>query len=312
MKKNLLFAFALIFSASVSAQTVTWPCSVDRATKESNIKATVEGSTTITAKDIVMGSDIAIQQKDGVNAIIAVKDATGANTNYPSDELGMIGWQPITGNAKDADGNYTNDESTADNAVAAGAYIDFTLEETDITKDLSNLSSITFAATKVGTDAVRLNAKLLAEGDANKESDWLINQEVASTFGDEYNATDDTKADPFDDKANGYNPSRNDGSKGASGGANANGISNVKLTMPDDIKAINPYILTLRVAIIATANNKQLGLSNVTFTFGGETGISTVKAATANNAAIYNLAGQKVANGFKGIVIMNGKKFIQK
>ena len=43
----------------------------------------------------------------------------------------------------------------------------------------------------------------------------------------------------------------------------------------------------------------------------GSTGINVVKAA-ANNAAIYNLAGQKVANGFKGIVIMNGRKMIQK
>jgi hypothetical protein len=43
----------------------------------------------------------------------------------------------------------------------------------------------------------------------------------------------------------------------------------------------------------------------------GSTGINVVKAA-ANNTAIYNLAGQKVANGFKGIVIKNGRKMIQK
>ena len=31
-----------------------------------------------------------------------------------------------------------------------------------------------------------------------------------------------------------------------------------------------------------------------------------------NNGAIYNLAGQKVGKDYKGIVIQNGRKFIQK
>ena len=44
----------------------------------------------------------------------------------------------------------------------------------------------------------------------------------------------------------------------------------------------------------------------------GETAIETVKAADAENAVIYNLAGQKVDNSFKGVVIKNGKKMIQK
>ena len=42
------------------------------------------------------------------------------------------------------------------------------------------------------------------------------------------------------------------------------------------------------------------------------TGIKNVKAGKANNGARYNLAGQKVDASYKGIVIMNGKKFIQK
>jgi hypothetical protein len=42
-------------------------------------------------------------------------------------------------------------------------------------------------------------------------------------------------------------------------------------------------------------------------------GIETVKAtAKAGNNAIYNLAGQKVGKDYKGLVIMNGKKTIQK
>ena len=45
---------------------------------------------------------------------------------------------------------------------------------------------------------------------------------------------------------------------------------------------------------------------------GGEAGISTLKANTANNAAIFNLAGQRVGKNFKGIVVKSGKKMIQK
>jgi len=41
-------------------------------------------------------------------------------------------------------------------------------------------------------------------------------------------------------------------------------------------------------------------------------GISTVKAQKTQNNAIYNLAGQKVGNDYKGIVIVNGRKFMQK
>ena len=44
---------------------------------------------------------------------------------------------------------------------------------------------------------------------------------------------------------------------------------------------------------------------------GGETAIKSVKAAKADGA-IYNLAGQKVNASYKGVVIKNGKKYLQK
>ena len=42
------------------------------------------------------------------------------------------------------------------------------------------------------------------------------------------------------------------------------------------------------------------------------TGIQTVKAENAANAVIYNLAGQKVSENYKGVVIMNGRKVMVK
>ena len=44
---------------------------------------------------------------------------------------------------------------------------------------------------------------------------------------------------------------------------------------------------------------------------GGETAINAVKV-DSENAVIYNLAGQKVGRDYKGVVIVNGRKMIQK
>jgi hypothetical protein len=50
----------------------------------------------------------------------------------------------------------------------------------------------------------------------------------------------------------------------------------------------------------------------ITATFATATGISAVAAAKAENAVRYNVAGQMVTSSYKGLVIVNGKKMIQK
>ena len=42
------------------------------------------------------------------------------------------------------------------------------------------------------------------------------------------------------------------------------------------------------------------------------TGIQTIEAASAADATMYNLAGQRVDKAYKGIVIVNGKKYLNK
>ena len=56
----------------------------------------------------------------------------------------------------------------------------------------------------------------------------------------------------------------------------------------------------------------QIGIYGFYFAAGGTDGIANVKAELDADAPIYNLAGQKVDKGFKGVVIQNGKKMIQK
>lgn len=52
--------------------------------------------------------------------------------------------------------------------------------------------------------------------------------------------------------------------------------------------------------------------AKLNFIDGEATGINGVNAEAAADGAIYNLAGQKVSAAYKGIVIMNGKKYLMK
>jgi hypothetical protein len=56
----------------------------------------------------------------------------------------------------------------------------------------------------------------------------------------------------------------------------------------------------------------NLTVTKLTLVQGGATGIAPVKTVKAQSSAIYNLAGQRVDANYKGVVIMNGKKMIQK
>ena len=63
---------------------------------------------------------------------------------------------------------------------------------------------------------------------------------------------------------------------------------------------------------LQTSEPTTLVVKRVYLVVGGASGIKNVKATQSSNSAIYNLAGQKVNTSYKGIVIKNGKKFIQK
>ena len=52
-------------------------------------------------------------------------------------------------------------------------------------------------------------------------------------------------------------------------------------------------------------NNVLISLNRV------ETGITNITTSAADNAPIFNLAGQKVSKSYKGVVIKAGKKMIQ-
>ena len=63
---------------------------------------------------------------------------------------------------------------------------------------------------------------------------------------------------------------------------------------------------------MALTPKNQLGFFGLSFTPGGTEGINDITTDVDKNAPKYNLAGQRVDNNYKGVVIQNGKKFMNK
>ena len=85
-----------------------------------------------------------------------------------------------------------------------------------------------------------------------------------------------------------------------------------KFTSVDDIKVGDVVVVYGKLKKFNTTY--ELDLNNILISLNGKTtGITNITAdEAAKNAPAYNLAGQKVTKAYKGVVIKNGKKMIQK
>ena len=97
-----------------------------------------------------------------------------------------------------------------------------------------------------------------------------------------------------------------------------NGLGVIVFPVYKDCKyAINANGSKMTLAGIAFSDADDVTINTTDgtaiYTGGGTTAIQSAKVITvAADGAIYNLAGQKVGASYKGIVIKDGKKFIQK
>ena len=82
--------------------------------------------------------------------------------------------------------------------------------------------------------------------------------------------------------------------------------------VPSYTVATGDAICGLSTFYIFRATAKSTYFNTFAITRGGATGISNVNVVRVSDGAIYNLAGQKVGKDYKGIVIQNGKKYMQK
>ena len=85
-----------------------------------------------------------------------------------------------------------------------------------------------------------------------------------------------------------------------------------KFTSIDDIKVGDVVVVYGKLKKFNTTY--ELDLNNILISLNGTTtGITNITTdEAAKNAPVYNLAGQKVTKAYKGVVIKNGKKMIQK
>lgn len=75
------------------------------------------------------------------------------------------------------------------------------------------------------------------------------------------------------------------------------------------------YTLTEDAATLQLGRNGNTGtcITKLTVVRGGTpTGISNVEASASAKTATFNLAGQQVSESYKGIVVKNGKKYLNK
>ena len=85
----------------------------------------------------------------------------------------------------------------------------------------------------------------------------------------------------------------------------------------DDVTAEDGNIIEFGLAAGTHTFQKYSGTGNImissieiTPVAAGENGIATIKNEVAKSA-VYNLAGQKVSNNFKGIIVKDGKKIFK-
>ena len=89
----------------------------------------------------------------------------------------------------------------------------------------------------------------------------------------------------------------------------------INARLVNDDPTAQTYTLTQDAATLQLGRNGNTGacITKLTVTRGGTTAISNVEAsASAKASTLYNLAGQQVSESYKGIVVKNGKKYLNK
>lgn len=94
------------------------------------------------------------------------------------------------------------------------------------------------------------------------------------------------------------------------------GADNASIAADADNQTISLSTTGGNISIAKGTYNMTVKAENGTVTLtvsaASATGISSVKALSSKNAPAYNLAGQRVANDAKGLVIVGGKKILKK
>ena len=190
----------------------------------------------------------------------------------------------------------------ADATLAATLKAPKTIAPGESDEELESLTDGTFTAVKVESDAVLSNSGVWQENAAFTGLVKVKKTITISTTGDQNIVGIKVK-----------------GISNSDGNTQAVTAEGMKFTtdanlLPARDAATEPGV----VELVATEGAKEFkvyfsGQARVLFEVytGTISGITDVKAAAQQNGVIYNLAGQKVSEAYKGVVIMNGKKVLK-
>lgn len=88
-------------------------------------------------------------------------------------------------------------------------------------------------------------------------------------------------------------------------------LNNEKFTSEDQIATGDEVVVYGNLTLYGSTY--EMGAGNYIYSLNGSTdGISSIEETKAENAPIYNIAGQRVSNSAKGLLIQNGKKIVRK
>ncbi len=89
-------------------------------------------------------------------------------------------------------------------------------------------------------------------------------------------------------------------------------LENKKFESADQIKVGDKVKVYGELSFYAKKNLIQLGKGHLVEINNVTTGINAVENNAKANDVMYNLAGQRVSKNYKGVVIVNGKKYMNK
>ena len=306
MRKFLLSAAALMVAMTMNAQEIC----VFNADNALGLDS--DNGTALTAGTVI-----------GETESIVAK--VGADDTYkPQSATFTIGDQTITGglqgatNPKDADGNAPNNSLIQ---PAGGAFLVFEAKADGFLYVMHKASSnkaytvfeegvcISYTFAAIGSADTDLGAvyQFTLPYEVENEQfvvknpiDWAEREFLKNTDPDKYAAhwtTQDDGTQKWTD-------------------IKVNGLGVIKFPVYKDCKYIVNACgskITAAGYAFSTEDNLTIMSGDVTIIgAGGETGIAAVKTVQAENAAIYNLAGQRVDANYKGVVVVNGQKVVIK
>ena len=252
----------------------------------------------------------------------------GADDSYKPQDVAFNAGEDLQGGLQGSNNPKDVDSATPANSLSApvsGAFFVWEAKKDGFFYAIHKASSnkaytvfeegtaIGYKFAAVGDASTKLGAtyqfELEGEGDLNeiKEPVLFAEQEYLKV------------ADPEFYESNWEDKTADDGTVSQAWKAlKVNGLGVIAFPVYNGCKYIfnaNGSKMTLGGIVFSEADDATIKTTDgiLIYSGGGETAIQSAKVVTVNaNGSIYNLAGQKVNASYKGIVIKDGKKYIQK